>query len=123
MNAKDRLVSDAGRRRGAGRRLLPLACLGALALGGWGPSTYYDHRTGWVFDPAGTPLDCAVVAEQRAPGTYWRGLAGGHISLGIHEVRVISREACFDTLAACEYWRAQMDGALTRVTTSECAPR
>ncbi|MEI2384597.1 hypothetical protein [Breoghania sp. JC706] len=112
-------------RRGRRMRWPVLAAAGiALVLAGcYGASTYYDHRSGWVFDPTGTDLDCSVVASNSAPGTYWRGLAGGRIFLGPHETKNISREACFKSEAQCQYWLTQMSAALTLMTAGECTRR
>ncbi|WP_321341874.1 hypothetical protein [Breoghania sp.] len=116
---------SARRRRGLMRRW-PVLAAGAVLLGlagCYGASTYYDHRTGWVFDATGTEYDCAVVAQTSAPGTYWRGLAGGRIFLGPHETRNIAREACFPSQGECRYWLEQMRSALTRVSSAECTRR
>ncbi|MDJ0931776.1 hypothetical protein [Breoghania sp.] len=103
-----------------------LAAAGVLSLGlagCYGTSTYYDHRTGQVFDATGTDLDCSVVEKSSAPGIYWRGLAGGRIFLGPHETRNIAREACFKSEMQCQYWLTHMSAALTHMTTGECTRR
>ncbi|WP_321505229.1 hypothetical protein [Breoghania sp.] len=112
-------------RRGLTRRW-PVLAAGAVLLGlagCYGASTFYDHRTGWVFDPSGTEYDCAVVASSHAPGSYWRGLAGGRIFLGPHETRNIAREACFPSRGECRYWLEQMRAAMTIVSSAECTRR
>lgn len=112
--------SNAGTPR---HRRWPIIAAAVLALGlagCYGASTYYDHRTGWVFDPVGTPYDCSIVAENNAPGTYWRGLAGGRLFLGPHETRNVAREACFKTENQCRYWLTQMSAALTHMPAGEC---
>lgn len=111
---------DRRRRRLRGLALVVAAGIGSLGLAGWGASTFYDHRSGWIFDPYGTEYDCKIVAEKHAPGTYWRGLAGGRIFLGPHETRNIAREVCFPSRGECEYWLAQMSAAFTRMTSGQC---
>lgn len=103
--------------------LRPLAVVlfaGALVGSCTGPDTYYDLRTGEIFEPYGTAYDCRIAAEKYGAQTVWRGLAGGRQSLGFGQYRNISREACFPTRAQCEYWSAQMDGAIHRITTNSC---
>lgn len=100
---------------------LAVAFLAGAALAGCnGPDPFYDARSGEIFEPYGTVYDCRIAAEKYGAQNVWRGLAGGRQNLGFGEYRNISREACFPSRAQCEYWSAQMDGALYRVTTNSC---
>lgn len=104
------------------RTFAPLLFAAAILAACTGSDTYYDLRSGWIFEPYGTANDCKVAARRHGAQNVWRGLAGGIQHLGFGQYRNISREACFPTEAACQYWAAQMDGALYRVTTLSCTP-
>lgn len=93
-----------------------------LALAGCnGADTYYDLRNGTIYEPYGTQHDCRIASEKYGAQNVWRGLVGGLQSWG-DNTRNISREACFPNRAECEYWSAQMSGALVRIYTNSCKP-
>ncbi len=102
-------------------RAVALALLAGAVLSGCnGRDTFYDARSGEVFEAYGTAYDCRIASSKYGAQNVWRGLAGGRLHIAPGESRNISREACFPSEAECQYWSAQMDGAITRIVTNSC---